>query len=48
MAQDREPVARATAVEEPMPHFDFRFTSLEELAAAHRAELAEARLDASS
>jgi 2-haloacid dehalogenase len=38
----------ATKVPEPMPHFDFRFASLEELAAAHRAELAEARLDASS
>ena len=38
----------ATKPPEPMPHFDFRFTSLEELAAAHRAELAEARLDASS
>jgi 2-haloalkanoic acid dehalogenase type II len=38
----------ATKVPEPMPHFDFRFTSLEELAAAHRAELAEARLDAST
>ena len=31
-----------------MPHYDFRFTSMEELAAAHRAELAEARLDAST
>ena len=37
----------ATKLPDPMPHFDFRFTSLEELAAAHRAELAEARLDAS-
>jgi hypothetical protein len=25
---------------EPMPHFDFRFTSLAELADAHRAERA--------
>lgn len=38
----------ATKLPEPMPHFDFRFTSLEELAAAHRGELAEARLDAST
>ena len=38
----------ATKLPEPMPHFDFRFTSLEELAAAHRAERAEARLDAST
>ena len=38
----------ATKLPEPMPHFDYRFTSLEELAAAHRAELAEARLDAST
>jgi 2-haloacid dehalogenase len=28
----------ATKLPDPMPHFDFRFTSLEELAAAHRAE----------
>jgi 2-haloalkanoic acid dehalogenase type II len=28
----------ATVVPDPMPHFDFRFTSLGELAAAHRAE----------
>lgn len=42
-----KPGSGATKVPEPMPHFDFRFTSLEELAAAHRAELAEARLDAS-
>lgn len=38
----------ATKVPEPMPHVDFRFTSLDELAAAHRAELAEARLDVSN
>ena len=43
-----KPGGGATKLPEPMPHFDFRFTSLEELAAAHRAELAEARLDASS
>ena len=28
----------ATVLPSPMPHVDFRFTSLEELAAAHRAE----------
>ena len=28
----------ATVLPDPMPHFDFRFTSLGELAAAHRAE----------
>ena len=28
----------ATVAPDPMPHFDFRFTSLGELAAAHRAE----------
>jgi 2-haloacid dehalogenase len=28
----------ATVIPDPMPHFDFRFTSLGELAAAHRAE----------
>lgn len=28
----------ATVLPEPMPHVDFRFTSLEQLAAAHRAE----------
>ena len=28
----------ATVLPDPMPHYDFRFTSLEELAAAHRAE----------
>ena len=42
------PGGGATKVPEPMPRFDFRFTSLEELAAAHRAELAEARLDVSN
>ena len=30
----------ATVVPDPMPHFDFRFTSLGALADAHRAELA--------
>ena len=30
----------ATVLPDPMPHFDFRFTSLGELAAAHRAEQA--------
>jgi len=29
----------ATPLPDPMPRFDFRFTSLGELAAAHRAEL---------
>ena len=29
----------ATVVPDPMPHYDFRFTSLAQLAAAHRAEL---------
>ena len=29
----------ATPLPEPLPHFDFRFTSLGELAEAHRAEL---------
>jgi len=29
----------ATVVPDPMPHYDFRFTSLAELAAGHRAEL---------
>jgi len=43
-----KPGGGATKLPDPMPHFDFRFTSMEELAAAHRAELAEARLDASN
>jgi 2-haloacid dehalogenase/putative hydrolase of the HAD superfamily len=34
-----KPGSGATPVPEPMPHFAFRFTSLGELAAAHRAEL---------
>jgi 2-haloacid dehalogenase len=34
------PDGGATRVADPRPHFDFRFTSLGELAAAHRAELA--------
>jgi 2-haloacid dehalogenase len=38
----------ATKVPDPMPRVDFRFTSMEELAAAHKAELAEAPLDASN
>ena len=29
---------------DPMPHYDFRFTSLAELAAAHRAELRKSRI----
>ena len=29
----------ATVIPDPMPHFDFRFSSLGELAAAHRAEV---------
>ena len=33
-----KPGSGATVVPDPMPHFDFRFTSLGELAAAHRAE----------
>jgi 2-haloalkanoic acid dehalogenase type II len=33
----------ATVLPDPMPHFDFRFTSLEELAEAHRAELTSLR-----
>jgi 2-haloalkanoic acid dehalogenase type II len=36
------PGGGATKVPDPMPHFDFRFTSLGDLAAAHQAELAEA------
>lgn len=43
-----KPGGGATKVPEPMPRFDFRFTSLEELAAAHRSERAEARLDVSN
>lgn len=31
----------ATVVPDPTPHFDFRFTSLGQLAEAHRAEMAE-------
>ena len=38
----------ATRIPDPKPRFDFRFTSMEELAAAHKAELAEAPLDASN
>jgi 2-haloacid dehalogenase len=33
-----KPGGGATVLPDPMPHFDFRFTSLGELAAAHRAE----------
>lgn len=35
-----KPGSGATAIPAEMPHFDFRFTSLAELADAHRAELA--------
>jgi 2-haloalkanoic acid dehalogenase type II len=35
-----KPGGGATVLPDPMPHYDFRFTSLGELAAAHRAELA--------
>ena len=42
-----KPGGGATKLPDPMPHFDFRFTSMEQLAAAHRAERVEARLDAS-
>ena len=37
----------ATRVPDPVPRYDFRFTSMDDLASAHRAEQAEARLDAS-
>jgi len=43
-----KPGGGATKVPDPMPRFDFQFTSLGELAAAHHAELAQAlsqRLD---
>lgn len=33
-----KPGSGATKLPDPMPHYDFRFTSLGELAAAHRAE----------
>ena len=33
-----KPGSGATVLPDPMPHFDFRFTSMGELAAAHRAE----------
>ena len=33
-----KPGGGATVLPDPMPHFDFRFTSLSELADAHRAE----------
>ena len=35
-----KPGGGATVLPDPMPHFDFRFTSMGELAGAHRAELA--------
>ena len=35
-----KPGGGATVTPDPMPHFDFRFTSLGDLAAAHRAEMA--------
>ena len=34
-----KPGSGATVLPDPMPHFDFRFTSLGEMAEAHRAEL---------
>jgi 2-haloacid dehalogenase len=34
-----KPGGGATVLPDPMPHFDFRFTSLGEMADAHRAEL---------
>jgi 2-haloalkanoic acid dehalogenase type II len=34
-----KPGSGATVVPDPMPHYDFRFTSLAELAEAHRTEL---------
>jgi len=43
-----KPGGGATKLPDPMPHFDFRFTSMAELAATHRAEQVEARLDASN
>ena len=33
-----KPGSGATVLPDPLPHFDFRFTSMGELAAAHRAE----------
>ena len=36
-----KPGGGATVVPDPMPHYDFRFTSLGELADAHRAEQGE-------
>ncbi len=35
-----KPGGGATVTPDPMPHFDFRFTSLGDLASAHRAEMA--------
>jgi 2-haloalkanoic acid dehalogenase type II len=35
----------ATKAPHPTPNFDFRFTSLEELAAAHRAEQAQSKVE---
>jgi len=43
-----QPGGGATKVPDPMPRYDFRFTSMAKLAAAHRAERAEASLDASN
>ena len=37
------PGSGATVLPDPLPHYDFRFTSMGELAAAHRAELASLR-----
>ena len=38
-----KPGAGATVMPDPMPHYDFRFTSLGELAEAHRAEQSSLR-----
>lgn len=38
-----KPGSGATKLPDPMPHYDFRFTSMSELAAAHRAELSSLR-----
>jgi 2-haloalkanoic acid dehalogenase type II len=40
-----KPGGGATIVPDPMPHYDLRFASLGELAAAHKAEQARDRLD---
>jgi FMN phosphatase YigB (HAD superfamily) len=33
-----KPGSGATVLPDPMPHYDFRFNSMRELAEAHRAE----------